>query len=401
LFWAANEGKHPPLNTDPDKLKELAKDRLSKAGWLYSSCNAGQSWTHYANRLAFYRHQIIPRTLVDTTERDTATTIFGHKVSAPFGFAPIGINRIYHPTGELSPAKVAAELNLPYCLSSAGSYSIEDTASANGPNGVRFFQLYWSPDDQVVVSMLERAAKSGYSVCMLTTDTWQLGWRHDDVAMGNYAFYHEHGAGDLGLQDPAFLERVKEAKLDPEKDKFDVGAKWIDENIWHGHSFSWSRLPWLMQQWERVSGGKPFVIKGIQNVADARKAVEMGVDGIVVSNHAGRQVDGAIGSLDALEKIVDAVGDKTYIMFDSGIRGAADVFKALALGAKFVFIGRLWVWALGAAGEEGVRHVVRGLLAEFDIMMNVAGYPKVEDINRDAIDSLPKGTYFPGTPDLT
>jgi len=290
---------------------------------------------------------------------------------------------------------------LPYCLSSAGSYSIEDTANANGPNGVRFFQLYWSPDDQVVVSMLERAARSGYSVCMLTTDTWQLGWRHDDVAMGNYAFYHEHGAGDLGLQDPAFLERLKEAKLDPEKDKFEVGAKWIDENIWHGHSFSWNRLPWLMQQWERISGGKPFVIKGIQNVADARKAVEMGVDGIVVSNHAGRQVDGAIGSLDALEKIVDAVGDKTYIMFDSGIRGAADVFKALAVGAKFVFIGRLWVWALGAAGEEGVRHVVRGLLAEFDIMMNVAGYPRVEDINRDAIDSLPKGTYFPGTPDLT
>ncbi|KAJ7162819.1 FMN-dependent dehydrogenase [Mycena filopes] len=401
LFWAANEGKHPPLNTDPAKLKELAKDRLSKAGWLYSSCNAGQSWTHYANRLAFYRHQIIPRTLVDTTDRDTATTIFGHKVSAPIGFAPIGINRIYHPTGELSPAKVAAELNLPYCLSSAGSYSIEDTAKANGADGVRFFQLYWSPDDAVVISMLERAAKAGYSVCMLTTDTWQLGWRHDDVAMGNYAFYHEHGAGDLGLQDPAFLERLQEAELDPEKDKFKVGAKWIDENIWHGHSFSWDRLPWLMEQWKKISAGKPFVIKGIQNVADARKAVELGVDGIVVSNHAGRQVDGAIGSLDALERIVDAVGGKTYVMFDSGVRGAADVFKALALGAKFVFIGRLWVWALGAAGEEGVRHVVKALLAEFDIMMNVAGYPKVGEINRDSIESLPKGTYFPGVPDLT
>ncbi|KAJ8087174.1 hypothetical protein PM082_006002 [Marasmius tenuissimus] len=231
--------------------------------------------------------------------------------------------------------------------------------------------------------MLERAHKSGYTACILTTDTWQLAWRHDDVAMGNYAFYHDHGAGDLGLNDPAFLERLKEVNLDPEKDKFKVGAKWIDENIW------------------QISGGKPFCIKGIQSAADARKAVEMGVDGVVVSNHAGRQVDGAIGSLDALEKVVDAVGDKTYIMFDSGIRGAADVFKALALGAKFVFIGRLWVWALGAGGEEGVRHVLKGLLAEFDIMMNVAGYPKVEDIDRDAIESLPKGTYFPGTPSLT
>ncbi|KAK7908780.1 hypothetical protein PG985_016083 [Apiospora marii] len=401
LFWAPNEDKHTPLNTAPDKLKKLAEERLSKGGWLYSSCNAGQSWTHYANRLAFYRHQVIPRQLVDTSRRDTATTIFGHRVAAPIGFAPIGINRIYHPTGELSPAKVARELNLPYCLSSAGSYSIEDTARANGEEGVRFFQLYWSPDDKVSTSMLKRAADSGYTACMLTTDTWQLGWRHDDTAMGNYAFYHEHGAGDLALQDPAFRDRLREAGIDPEKDPKRAGAEWIDKHIWHGHSHTWAEIPGLVRQWKDVSGGKPFVIKGIQSVADARKAVEVGVDGIVVSNHAGRQVDGAIASLDALEKIVDAVGDKTYIMYDSGIRGASDVFKALALGAKFVFVGRLWVWGLSAAGEEGVRHVMKALLAEFDILMNVAGYPDLKEIDRDALESLPKGTYFPGTPDLT
>ncbi|KAK6221595.1 hypothetical protein LQW54_001367 [Pestalotiopsis sp. IQ-011] len=401
LFWAPNEGKHPPFNTHPDKLKELAEERLSKRGWLYSSCNAGQSWTHYANRLAFYRHQVVPRMLVDTDHRDTATTIFGHRVSAPIGFAPIGINRIYHATGELSPAKVAGELNLAYALSSAGSYSIEDVAKANGDGGVRFYQLYWSPDDAVTLSMLQRAHDSGFSALMLTTDTWQLAWRHDDVAMGNYAFYHEHGAGDLGLGDAAFRASLEKKGLDPETQNDEVGAEWIDKHIWHGRSFSWDRLPWLMEQWRRISGGKPFCLKGIQSVPDAKKAVEMGVDGIVVSNHAGRQVDGAIASLDALEKIVDAVGDKTYIMFDSGIRGAADVFKALALGAKFVFIGRLWVWALGAGGEEGVRHEVKALLAEFDIMMNVAGYPKLDEINRDALESLPKGTYFPGTPNLT
>lgn len=316
---------------DPDKLKELAggaaarkkrlvrRRRRTRSGYrltgclrLYSSCNAGQSWTHLANRLAFYRHQVIPRTLVDTSHRDTATTIFGHRVAAPIGFAPIGINRIYHPTGELSPAALAGELNLAYCLSSAASYSIEDVARANG-DGPRFYQLYWSPDDKVTVSMLERAARSGYTALILTTDTWQLGWRHDDVALGNYAFYHEHGAGDLGLRDPAFLESLKEAGLDPERDFNKVGARWIDKHIWHGHSFTWKRLPWLMAQWKRISGGKPFCIKGIQNAADAREAVRAGVDGIVVSNHTGRQVDGAVASLDALERIVDAVGDKTYV----------------------------------------------------------------------------------------
>lgn len=250
--------------------------------------------------------------LVDTNTRDTAASIFGHKVSAPIGFAPIGINRIYHPTGELSVAKVAKELNLAYSLSSAGSYSIEDVAKANGA-ATRFFQLYWSHDDEVCISMLKRAFENGYDVCMLTTDTWQLAWRHHDVATGNYAFYHDHGAGDIGLQDPVFLKRVQVAGLDPEKNKKEVGAKWIDENIWHGKAHSWERLPWLMEQWKNISGGRPFCLKGIQSVADAKKAVSMGVDGIVVSNHAGRQVDGAIASLDALEEIVDAVGDKTYV----------------------------------------------------------------------------------------
>ncbi|KAI0424379.1 FMN-dependent dehydrogenase [Xylaria sp. FL1042] len=414
LFWAPNEDKHPPFNTDPEKLRALAEQRLSEGGWKYASCNAGLSWTHYANRQAFYRHQIVPRMLVDTQGQDTATTIFGHRVSAPIGFAPVGVNKIYHATGELSPARVAGELNIPYCLSSAGSYSIEAVAAANDAlagsgsinrapsekKGVRFYQLYWSPDDNVTLSMLKRAAQNGYTALFLTIDTWQLGWRHDDVAIGNYAFYHEHGAGDLGLQDKAFNEQLKGLGLDAQKEPKKVGAQWIDGNILHGHPFSWDRLPWLMDNWRRISGGKPFVLKGLQSVADARKAVQMGVDGIVVSNHAGRQVDGAIASLDALEKIVDAVGDKTYVMFDSGIRGGADVFKALALGAKFVFIGRLLVYALGSGGEEGVRHVVKGLLADFDILMSVAGYPDLKEITRDALESMPKGAYFPSTQEM-
>ena len=220
--------------------------------------------------------------------------------------------------------------------------SIEDVGKANG-DGFRIFQLYQSPDDEQALNMLQRAHDSGFEACFLTTDTWQLAWRHDDEHIGNYAFYHEHGPGDIGLNDEVFLKRLKEANIDPKKEPKKAGAKWMDENIWHGHSHTWEKTKWLIKEWKRISGGKPFCLKGIQSVPDAKKAIDIGVDGIVVSNHAGRQVDGAIGSLDALEKIVDAVGDKTTIMFDSGIRTAADVFKALAIGAKFVFIGRLWV----------------------------------------------------------
>ena len=279
---------------------------------LYSACNAGIGWTHQANRMAFNRHRIIPRTLVDTTARDTAAELLGHKLSAPIGFAPIGINRIYHPAGETAVAKVAHELNLAYSLSSAGSYSIEEVGRVN-QDGCRFFQLYQSPDDEVTLSMLQRAHDSGFTACMLTTDTWQLAWRHHDVFNGNYAFYHSHGVGDIGLNDPVFLKRLDEAGIDPQKEPEKAGAKWMDENIWHGHSLTWEKAAWTLKQWKRISGDRPFLLKGIQSVADARRAVELGCDGIVVSNHAGRQVDGATASLDALEKIVDAVGDRIVV----------------------------------------------------------------------------------------
>jgi len=240
--------------------------------------------------------------LRDTNKRDTKTSIFGHKVSAPVGFAPIGINKIYHPLGELPVAQVAKELNLPYCLSTAGSSSIEDVGKANG-EGCRFFQLYMPHDDELTLSLLRRAIDSGFTACILTVDTWQLGWRHDDVNNSNYAFYHGTGA-DLGLTDPVFQKRLAEDGIDPKTMPNEAGAKWID-NVWHGRAHTWEKTEWVIKQWKEMSGGKPFAIKGIQNVNDAKKAVEIGVDGIVVSNHAGRQVDGAIASLDALENIVD------------------------------------------------------------------------------------------------
>ncbi|KAE8340302.1 hypothetical protein BDV24DRAFT_134117 [Aspergillus arachidicola] len=387
-FWKLNEGQTPPFNTDPIKLEQLAHEKLSQGGWYYASSNAGMSNTHLANRQAFFRHRIIPRQLVDTNLRDTTTEIFGHRVSAPIGFAPIGINKIYHPSAEAAVAMVAGELNLPYCLSTAGSTPIEKVAEANG-KGPRFYQLYMPHDDELTLSLLNRAWKSGFDALILTTDTWQLGWRHDDVANSNYAFYRGTGA-DLGLTDPVFQKRCREEGIDPEKDIVAASAKWID-SVWHGRAWSWEKIPWLIEQWKKISGGRPFAIKGIQSVADAKKCVEYGVDGIVVSNHAGRQVDGAIASLDALENIANAVGDQIYIMYDSGVRGASDVAKALALGARFVFVGRLWIWGLSIMGEEGVRHVMKSLLADFDIFMCVAGFNSVKELDRSILESYPKG----------
>jgi isopentenyl diphosphate isomerase/L-lactate dehydrogenase-like FMN-dependent dehydrogenase len=285
-------------------------------------------------------------------------------------------------------AKVAGELNLPYCLSTAGSTAIEKVGDANGPTGPRFFQLYMPHDDELTLSLLTRAWNAGFDALILTTDTWQLGWRHDDVAHSNYAFYRGIGA-DLGLTDPVFQRRCRERGIDIGQDPVAAATFWID-SIWDGRAWSWDKIPWLQRDWKRISGGKgPFAIKGIQSVADARKAVdEYGVDGIVVSNHAGRQVDGAIASLDALENIVDAVGDRVYVMFDSGVRGASDVVKALALGARFVFVGRLWVWGLSIMGEQGVRHVMKSLLADLDILMAVGGFNSVKDFDRSMLGML-------------
>ncbi|KAF2198726.1 FMN-linked oxidoreductase [Delitschia confertaspora ATCC 74209] len=345
--WKSSEGVTPPFNTDPAKLEELAKQRLTANGWFYASSNAGQSYyTHTANRQSFYRHRIIPRMAGNSQWR-----------------------------------KVAGELGLPYCLSTAGSNSIEDVAAANNEgakvddNGrqeekgaLRFFQLYMLHDDKLTFSFLTRAYNTGFKACILTLDTWKLGWRNEDVATSNYAFYPGTGA-DLGLSDPVFQNRLKEQGIDPKKQPNEAGALWI-YNVRHGRAHTWEKIKWAMDVWKNISGGLPFCVKGIQSVNDAKKAVEIGCDGIVVSNHAGRQVDGATVSLDALEQIVDAVGDETYIMFDSGVRGASDVFKALALGAKFIF----------------------SLLADLDILLNVAGYwnRNIPDIDRSAIDSLPK-----------
>lgn len=297
-------------------------------------------------------------------------------------------------------ARVAGELGIPYSLSTAGSVPIEEAgrhnaqgaqaglnsnSGATDAEGLRWFQLYLpqEKDNALAISLLERAHASGFEACIMTVDTWQLAQRWLDQSVSNYGFYRGIG-NDLGLSDPAFLRKLDTLGIDPAKDPKAAGRAWID-SIWHGKAQTWERAAWARDQWRRISGNKPFLIKGIQSVADAKKALDIGCEGIVVSNHAGRQVDGAVGSLEVLPAIVDAVGDKMEICFDSGVRTGADVFKALALGAKVVMIGRMWIYGLSIQGEVGVRHVLRSLLSDFDILMNVGGFRSISEIDRSAI----------------
>ncbi|THU80942.1 FMN-dependent alpha-hydroxy acid dehydrogenase [Dendrothele bispora CBS 962.96] len=402
------EGKLPHFSVHSEELVESTKKKLNDRAYFYANSNAGLGWTDRANREAFYRWRIIPRMLVDTNTRDLTVELFGHRIPAPILFAPIGINKLYSPQGELVPAKIAGELGLPYCLSTAASQPIEAVAAANDAGAVstgsdssanngkalspRFFQLYMGHDDEVTISLLERAWKNGFDVCMLTVDTWQLGWRPTDINIANYIFYYPtpEGVGnEVGSSDPVFMKKYGEELA---KDS----GKWIDSSVWHGKAHTWEKIPWLIEQWKRISNGRPFVLKGIQSAEDAIKAYEVGCEGIVVTNHAGRQVDGAVGSLEVLPEIVEAVGDKMKIIFDSGIRTGSDVFKAIALGAHAVQVGRLYVWGMAHEGEAGCRHVMKSLLADLDITMTVGGYASItRDVhqNRKALKYNESGVY--------
>ncbi|EJU02866.1 FMN-dependent alpha-hydroxy acid dehydrogenase [Dacryopinax primogenitus] len=392
IFKDGSYGTLPSFSTDPDQLEAVAASKLSERGRLYALSNAGLSLTARTNRAAFAAYQIIPRMLRPTLERDISTTLFGHHIPAPIGFAPVGVNEIYNPEGELAVASVAGELGLPYCLSTASSRSVERVAEANdagakaagrAEGGPRFFQLYLPHNWELAESLLKRAWDNGFDVCIMTLDTDHLAWRHGDVAQANYTFYYGQG-NEMGWTDPVFHKYLEEKGIDPKKDPKTAGRAWID-TVWHGKAHSWDDLPRVIKLWKDISGGKPFVLKGIQCVEDALLANRNGCDGIIVSNHAGRQVDGAVASLEMLPEIVDAVGGDMTVMFDSGVRTGADVFKALALGAKAVFIGRLWIYGLAIQGAPGVRHVTKSLLADFDSLMDLAGYRSLGEVSRAAL----------------
>jgi lactate 2-monooxygenase len=367
----------PAFPADLGRLEEAARAVLTPQAFGYIAGSAGSGDTARENLEALRRWRIVPRMLTDVSAPSYASEVLGATLPVPMLLAPVGVLAIAHADGESAAARAAAAQGIPMILSTASSTPMEEVAAASG-DGQRWYQLYWPKDRAVAVSFLERAQAAGFTVLVLTLDTRLLSWRPHDLDHGYLPFLRGIGVQNY-LTDPAFR-----APLATPVEQ-DQGAAILHYTQMFGDpSLTWDDLPFLRQHWPG-----PIVLKGILTPADAQRAADAGVDGIVVSNHGGRQVDGAIGALDALPAIAAGVGSQLSVLFDGGVRGGADLLKALALGARAVLIGRPYAYGLALGGEEGVRHVLRALRNDFELTMRLSGYSRLDELSPDALQRRP------------
>jgi lactate 2-monooxygenase len=367
-------GETPAIPVSVAELEERAMAAMEPRIADYVGAGAGSEETIRANREAFRRHKIVPRMLRDVSARDLSTSVLGTAMPAPLLLAPIGVQHGVHEEGELATARAAAGLGVPMITSTASHFSLEEIAAAGGPAAPRWFQLYWPNDPELARSFVERAERAGYGAIVLTVDTFIPGWKPRDLQQAWLPFLEGRGVGNY-FQDPIFRARLEKT---PEEDPGMATGQFLA--VQANPTLSWNDLGTL-----REMTSLPILVKGIQHVDDAREAVARGIDGIVVSNHGGRQVDGAIASLDALGPIAEAVGDELAVLFDSGVRSGADTLKALALGADAVCLGRPYLWGLALDGQAGVETVLKMVLAEFDLTMALCGLTRAEEIGPELL----------------
>ncbi len=371
-------GQTPALPIAARELEERARERLSPEAFGYVAGGAGSELTMRANLRAFERWEIVPRMLRDVSERDLSVSVLGTAMSAPVLLAPVGVQSIVHPEAELAVGRAAAAHGLPAILSTAASHTLEDVAAAMDMEPAhpasRWYQLYWPRDRDLAQSFVARAQDAGYEALVVTLDTWLLGWRPRDLGNAYLPFLKGEGVANY-FSDPVFRAALAQP---PEEDPMAAIGHWA-------YQFANPRVTWADVEWLREQTTLPIVLKGVLHAGDAKRALEAGIEGLIVSNHGGRQVDGSLGALDALPAVREAVGEELAVLFDSGIRTGADVFKALALGADAVCLGRPYVWGLGLDGQAGVEHVLRCLLAELDLTLALSGYTEIAQVDGSAL----------------
>jgi lactate 2-monooxygenase len=373
VYGSAVAGKRIELPFSFDEWEARAKAALPENAYWYIAGAAGGGHTMRANREAFDRVQLIHRTLNDVSVRDISTEILGTKIPAPFLLAPIGVQGIMHADGERAPARAAKATGIPFTLSTVSSVTMEEIAGIMG-DSPRWFQLYPARNRDVATSMVSRAEKAGYSAIVVTLDTPVLGWREQDLRLGYLPFLEGKGLANY-LSDPVF--RASLAKT-PEEDPRAAIMQFL--GVFTNPSFGWADVDWL-----QTITKLPILLKGVVHPDDGRQALDHGVSGIVVSNHGGRQLDGGIGTLDALPAMVEAVDGKIPLLIDSGVRHGADVIKALAIGASAVMLGRPYAYAMASHGEEGVVHLIRSMMADIDLQLALCGLTSIAGISRSVL----------------
>lgn len=374
IYFAGLGGAVPELPMTAAGLEELARQRLSPEAFGYIAGSASTERTAAANLAAFDKHRIVPRMLRGTAAadaRDLSVEVLGTKLAAPVLTAPVGVLELVHPAAEAAVGAVAAELGVGSVLSTAASTPIETVAQVSGDTW--WYQLYWPSDDGVAESLVRRATTAGAKAIVVTADTPGMGWRPRDLELGHLPFLKAKGIANY-LSDPVFRSRLASPPEESAEAMQMAVLTWV--SMFGNHAIRANDIARL-REWTDL----PVVVKGVVHPDDARAVVDAGASGAVVSNHGGRQVDGAIGALDALGPVAAAVGERATVLLDSGIRSGADVIKALALGADAVLYGRPWVYGLGIAGADGVRHALRMLLADLDVTLGLAGFASVAELD--------------------
>jgi len=408
IYVSGARGVYPTVPVAGDQLEAAARKNMSPEGFAYVSGGAGTEETMRENRAAFERWRIVPRILRDVSVRDTTVEVLGTRLPTPFVLCPIGVLEMAHRDADVAVGRAAASEGIPYVLSNQASRPMEEVARAMGDTP-RWFQLYWSTSNELVESLVARAERCGCSAIVLTVDTTMLGWRIRDLDLAYLPFLRGKGIAQY-TSDPVFLEALQETLRQEAPPSGRVTLSAIGTLLSQADGYPGPRLAALRSGLARAAVRRfvetysrpsltwddlaflrertrlPVLLKGILHPADASTAIEHGMDGLVVSNHGGRQVDGAIATMDALAPILDVVAGRVPVILDSGVRSGADVFRALAVGATAVGLGRPYVWGLAAGGEEGVRQVIRNYRADFDLTMGLAGCTSARTLGRECLE---------------